>query len=110
MDWRLQSAKSVTTNRMSEDLRKCPECKTEGISIDEIHPDGTRCRKCGKHIEVDATFVIVLTALLIILMLLDIEFSETGYLGVLCAIVLIFIGAKIKFVYSRFMPLRHYED
>ena len=82
--------------------RACPECGEPGVIRDEVYPDGCACLYCRKHIEVDTTFIV--------LMLLDFRVWGTGLVGVPCAVLLMAIGLKLKPVYSRFMPLRHYPD
>lgn len=90
--------------------RPCPECGEPGVIRDEVYPDGCPCLYCRKHIEVDTTFIVLFVAALIVLMLLDFRVWGTGLVGVPCAVLLIAIGLKLKPVYSRFMPLRHYPD
>ena len=82
--------------------RACPECGEPGVIREDVYPDGCPCLYCRKHIEVDTTFIV--------LMLLDFRVWGTGLVGVPCAVLLIVIGLKLKPVYSRFMPLRHYPD
>ncbi|MDZ7685693.1 MAG: hypothetical protein U5O39_12340 [Gammaproteobacteria bacterium] len=90
--------------------RRCPECQCNGVPVEDVYPDGTQCLHCGKHIEVDTTFILLLLGALVVLTLLDFHVWGTGYVGVPCSILLIAIGLGLNAIYRRFMPLRHYSD
>ncbi len=80
------------------------------MQVSEVYPDGASCLHCGKHIEVDTSFILLLIGALITLMILDFRFWGTGFVGLPAAAALIGIGVFLKSVYANFMPLRHYPD
>jgi len=62
------------------------------------------------HIEVDAMFNLLCTALLAILMILDFNYWGFDYVGLVCAAALIINGVSHQLINARIMPLKHYQD
>ena len=76
----------------------------------EIYPEGTNCRHCLKHIEINASITIPLVIGLALVMIIDFQFLDIGYLGLVCAVALFIIGGPMKWSHPTLMPLRHYDE
>lgn len=85
--------------------RRCPSCKKQGVDIKEVYPDGTACKYCAGHIEVNFTALMLIMVLLMAVMLIDLHFYDTG-IGLFAALILILIGALYQRAYGALMPLK----
>ena len=92
-----------------QDFRKCPDCKKPGVDVREVYPNGTNCKYCLKHIEVNITAVVIILGVIVGIMVIDLRYYDTG-VGFLAAMLLIFVGAFYQKAYGIIMPLRHYDD
>jgi len=94
---------------MKTDFRRCPCCNEPGVDTKEVYPNGTECKYCTKVIEVNMTAIVLIFGFLIGVMFVDLRFYDTG-IGLLAALLLIYMGAFYQKVYGAFMPLKFYED
>ncbi|MBL4682147.1 MAG: hypothetical protein JKY88_15680 [Pseudomonadales bacterium] len=90
-------------------FRTCPCCKQPGVEVQDLYPNGTNCLYCTKHIEINAFVTIAIIFGLVSIMMLDFNYLEIDVLGLICAFLLLVIGAGLQWVYPNLMPLKHYE-
>jgi len=55
------------------------------------------------------TAIVLIMGSLIGVMFVDLRFYDTG-VGLMAALLLIYVGAFYQKAYGAFMPLKHYED
>lgn len=88
-------------------MRTCPECTNGKLELKELS-QGCECPHCHKIIEIDVIYSDGIPILLALAVTLGFSY-DAEIIGVSATIALVLFTAGYRSVWSKYLPLKHYE-
>ena len=88
--------------------RACPVCEHGVVQIADLNK-GARCSYCHRLIETRFSVIAGVPLVLAAVLTLAFEYG-IGWLGYLCAVLIVLFTASYENVLAKYLPIKHYGD